>query len=450
MHHDEIVEALRRYVDPSRRDWFGERWFAGKDRAIDHVELADRFVLCKAETVGVLALVDVFFLEGEPQRYQLPCVVDSNAEVRTPEPSDALWLETVAALREERVLEGDHGVLRFRRSAAGFPLPRRCGSARSLCVDQSNTSMVLDETLLLKVFRRVEPGVNPDVEMSEFLSSRAGFERAPRVAGWIEHESSKGVASLGLFSELLPQARDGWEHALELAGDPGRREEWLDHVSSLGDLTAELHLALASRSEPPFAPEALAHGHIDALRDRVWNALEEARCPPMELPEPASERLPLLLGGGEHRGDDSPAGGLRIRVHGDYHLGQIVLSGGRSYVVDFEGEPLRTLDERRVKDSPLRDVAGMLRSFHYAICVRGRSEAAAALTDLAETRERFLDAYRGSMEGAAPSLIPPEPLSSRLLELLEFEKALYELAYESRCRPEMRAVPMSYLSRYLG
>ena len=447
MTYDEIREALRRHVDSSGRSWSSERWFAGKDRTVDHVELVDAFVLREVEPVGVFALVDVFFFEGDPQRYHLPYVVDSSAEIREVESSSGLWLETVAALREERVLEGEHGVLRFRRSAEEFPLPERCATARRLSVDQSNTSVVLDEALLLKIYRRIELGVNPDVEVSEFLSSRVGFERSPRVAGWFEHESSKGIASLGLFCEFLPQATDGWVHALTLAGDTNRRQEWLDYARSLGELTADLHRALASRSEPPFAPETVTEEHVGVLRERAEAALECASRPSMDLPAFVLDRLPYLLKR-ESDGRGAGTGGRRIRVHGDFHLGQIVLSDGRLYVVDFEGEPLRSMDERRAKDSPLRDVAGMLRSFHYAISVAGQSDAATELANLNATREHFLHAYHRGIEGATPALVPGEPTSTQLLELLELEKALYEYVYETRYRPGMREVPRSFLSRY--
>ena len=225
--------------------------------------------------------------------------------------------------------------------------------------------MVFGESLILKAFRRVEPGVNPELELLRFLSER-GFPHIAPLAGWYEIQGRQIDATLGILQEYLAGARDGWELVLDgLADDP---DALLDRIRALGEVTGELHTALGSEhDDPAFAPDepsaeslALLTADVDEQIERLFVDLpeSEALAPIAGRGQDVRERLQAL----SHIG----AGGRVIRTHGDLHLGQTMLTDRGWVILDFEGEPARPLPERRLKRSPLRDVAGMLRSFSYA------------------------------------------------------------------------------------
>ena len=227
--------------------------------------------------------------------------------------------------------------------------------------EQSNSSIVFGDTLILKAFRRLEPGVNPELEVLRFLSAR-GFAHIAPLIGWYDYEGRLMNVTLGTLQEYLAGARDGWELALE------DLEGFVPLARDLGRVTGEMHTALGSEaSDPDFAPEepsvenlSLLTATIDEEIERVFVDLDETdeRVAPIAgRGQDARERLQAL----SHIG----AGGRLIRTHGDYHLGQTMLADRGWVILDFEGEPARPLPERRRKRSPLRDVAGMLRSFAY-------------------------------------------------------------------------------------
>ena len=258
----------------------------------------------------------------------------------------------------------EEGTLRFRwAESAGAGLGGTV-DVRPVGVEQSNSSIVFGEALILKAFRRVEPGVNPELELLRFLSER-GFPNIAPLAGWYEYEGRFIDATLGILQEYLAGARDGWELALEQIGsDP---EGFLDRLRALGQVTGELHTVLGSdNSSPDFAPDqpsqealSLLTADVDEQIERIFLDLPEtdAVAPIAGRGQDVREKLQAL----SHIG----AGGRVIRTHGDYHLGQTMLADRGWVILDFEGEPARSLPERRLKRSPLRDVAGMLRSFSY-------------------------------------------------------------------------------------
>jgi maltokinase len=318
---------------------------------------------------------------------------------------------------------------------------------RPIGVEQSNSSIVFGTDLIMKAFRRVEPGVNPELELLRFLSER-GFANIAALAGWYEFEGRFIDATLGILQEYLAGARDGWELALEeVASDA---EGFLNNLRALGAVTGDLHTALGSdSSNPDFAPDEPSNEALSLLVADVDEQIERIF---LDLPE--TDALAPLAGRGQDVREKLQAlshigaGGRVIRTHGDYHLGQTMLSDRGWVILDFEGEPARPLPERRLKRSPLRDVAGMLRSFSY-VTAGARILRGVDVPDGWEERARtsFLDGYFDRVE---PSLLPPgEAPTRQLLAVFELEKAVYELRYELNNRPEWVAIPVAGIVRLL-
>ncbi len=318
------------------------------------------------------------------------------------------------------------------------------GHMRPMGAEQSNSSVVFGDELVLKVFRRLEPGVNPELEMLRFLSARE-FPNIAALAGWYEYSGELMHATLGILQEFVGEARDGWELAMD---DP---EGLLTRIGELGTATGEMHSVLASDDEDSaFAPEepssealSLLTATIDEQIDRVFLDLPDddpALAPIAGRAEEVRERLQLM----SHVG----VGGKLIRHHGDYHLGQTLLSDDRWIILDFEGEPARSLLERRRKRSPLRDVAGMLRSFAYAASASKLLRGVPAPEGWEEqARDAFLEAY---LDAVDQSLLPAgRPATEKLLQIFELEKAVYELRYELNNRPDWVPIPVAGIARLL-
>jgi predicted trehalose synthase len=319
---------------------------------------------------------------------------------------------------------------------------------RPMGAEQSNSSLVLDEDLALKVYRRLEPGMNPELELLRFLTER-GFPHVAALEGWVSYEGRPLEATLAILQRFVPSRGDGWALALEtLASDPG----WLPrHAGRLGEVTAELHNALASDpGDPHFAPEepssealALLSASIDEEIEQVFTSLPDvpAVAPVVGRGEDVRDHLRALSSIGQV--------GRVIRHHGDFHLGQALRTEGEDWLIlDFEGEPARPLPERRAKRSPLRDVAGMLRSFAYAASasvIQQGVEPPAGWEE--ECRAAFLGGYLGAVE---PALLPSgEQQIERLLTVFELEKAVYELRYELGSRPDWVSIPVAGILRML-
>jgi maltokinase len=448
--------------DERFREWIVEqRWFGSKAREVAHIEISECVALRDEPPQLALALVEARFGEGTHETYQVPLGL---------RPAEEGWEDRVIAQVEgwtvydaladpatgrellHRMRSGsqetvDEGTLRFRwASSAGAQLGGTV-DVRPVGVEQSNSSIVFGEALILKAFRRVEPGVNPELELLRFLSER-GFPHIAPLAGWYEFEGRFIDATLGILQEYLAGARDGWELALdEVSADP---EGLLGRLRALGQVTGELHTALGSDSaNPDFAPDEPSQEALSLLTADVDEQIERIF---LDLPE--TEAVAPIAGRGQdvreklqtlsHIG----AGGRVIRTHGDFHLGQTMLSDRGWVILDFEGEPARPLPERRLKRSPLRDVAGMLRSFSY-VTAGSRLLRGAAVPDEWEDRARdaFLEGYFAHAE---PSLLPPgEAPTRQLLAVFELEKAVYELRYELNNRPEWVSIPVAGVVRLL-
>jgi trehalose synthase-fused probable maltokinase len=453
---DEIRQCLD---DESLRDWVArQRWYASKSRGVTGIEIIEGISLGEA---FYLALVQTRFATGTHELYQLPLTLRSSEDERDPEERiahtprwtvfDALvepqeLIELVARMEAGSEIDAGDGNFSFHR-VPGVQGIGRDAPVRPIGVEQSNSSLVIGEQLMLKVFRKLEPGINPELEMLRFLTAHE-FPNIASLYGWYEYDGQALAATLGVAQEFLPQAQDGWKLATrEIAEAP---ETFLERLGSLGAVTARMHTVLASdNADPDFAPEEPSVEALSLLTATVDEDIER-----MFVRLPDDERLEPIVGRGQDVRERLAArshigvGGRVIRTHGDYHLGQTLYTPHGWVVIDFEGEPARPLPERRQKRSPLRDVAGMLRSFAYATSALEIQSGRPAPADFeARARDAFLEQYFAEID---MSLLPGgEAAIMNLLSIFELEKAIYELGYELDNRPDWVSIPVAGISRLL-
>jgi maltose alpha-D-glucosyltransferase/alpha-amylase len=355
---------------------------------------------------------------------------------------EAFCRHAVRAIGEGRVLPTAAGTVRFNPTSAFAEIAGDDVTALTLGrvhTQSTNTSVTLGDRLFLKCYRRMRAGVNPELEMGRFLTEVARFPNCVPVAGAIEY-SREGAepATLALLQKYVPNQGDGWEYTLgyldraleaRRAGEGHGAYVALIHV--LANRTAELHRALAVPSgDSAFEPEPFTAEDFAALKARVRQEMANALAL-LKEPEVPKDRLLALVDACA-----APRGALtKTRTHGDYHLGQVLLASNDFIITDFEGEPSRPLAESRRKHSPLRDVAGMLRSFSYAkwSALERQTAKDPAMLDSweAEARRAYLEAYGAPLEDVGG-----------LLRLFELEKLAYEIRYELANRPAWVRVPV--------
>jgi trehalose synthase-fused probable maltokinase len=469
-----------------------ERWFAGKSRGVGRVRPIEWTAV--PGTGAALVLFEVAADAGPAETYFVPLPAEDGAAA---EPLDdpALAAALVALMRAGGVLPGVRGLFRFTATAAlGEMLPEPPRTSRALGAEQSNSSRVLGERAVLKVIRRVEPGLNPELELTRFLTEETGFREAPRLGGAVVWEGPGGPFTLATVHELVAAEGDGWTvlqgrldeyfgalgagHG-EVAADPAyaRALAAADarEAGALGGLTGRLHRALAGApAGHPLAPEPITAADVQAWRDemdaRLARAAEALRAAQAVLTGEAAETagrlladLPRLREPLAGLGLLAEGGVAKLRLHGDYHLGQVLRTRDGFAVVDFEGEPARPLAARQAKACALRDVAGMLRSFGYAVRVALHRAVEAApdqprllerLVPWAEAwedgvRDAFLDEYLAAAgpRGSAAFLPARREALEAALRAFETDKAVYELDYELNHRPSWVRIPLDTLAR---
>jgi maltose alpha-D-glucosyltransferase/alpha-amylase len=529
--HEEARQALEQALPEYLKT---RRWFGGKARTIRSTSVFESLRMAGGAAV---VLFSVEYDDGEPETYALPLAFasgDRAAEIRREQPAsvvaqradgaviyDAVFdpgfrEQILAAIARRRRFKGWAGeltghALRSYRKARGSEAVAL--ESAILKAEQSNTSVVYGDKLILKLFRRLDEGVNPDLEIGRFLTEKTAFASTPQVAGYLEYRSKGGEPmTFGILQAFVPHEQDAWSYTLEtlsryfervlarraagvepevprsspvaLAAEPlpvfanAVIGTYIEAAQLLGLRTAEMHLALASgREDPSFAPEPftphyqrslyqsmrsltlrvfqLLRGKVRELGPEIREKAERV----LELETEISSRFRSLI--------EKKITGLRIRCHGDYHLGQVLYTGKDFVIIDFEGEPARSLGERRIKRSPLRDVAGMLRSFHYAdysfllahTLNEGRQvglirpEDLQALEPWAQlwytwVSAAFLGSYLEAAEGSACLPRSREELE-RLMNAYLLEKAVYELGYELNNRPAWVQIPLSGILRLL-
>jgi trehalose synthase-fused probable maltokinase len=422
-------------------DWIQtQRWYASKSQTIAGTEIVETVVL-REEPLLLLALAQARFATGIHELYQLLLSTDELDAL-----SDAgEAVELLRKIRSGEEIEAREGRFSF-YPVEGLHVSDHV-DARVMGVEQSNTSIVFDDRLVLKVFRKLEPGINPELEVLRFLTEHAFGNIAP-LQGWYEYEGQPLAATLGVLQTFLPEARGGWELALEqIVSEPA---PFLDALGELGAVTASMHNVLASDAgDPAFSPEEPSQEAISLLTASVDEEIERIF---VRLPD--SEALAPIAGRGQDVRErlaaraQAGAGGRVIRTHGDYHLGQTLRTPTGWVIIDFEGEPARPLPERRQKRSPLRDVASMLRSFAYVSSAVEILRGQRAPENFEhEARERFLEQYFTQVDA---TLLPAgEVAVTNLLSIYELEKAIYELQYELNNRPDWVAIPVAGIRRLL-
>jgi maltokinase len=434
-------QALIEYVT-------SRRWYGAKSRSVSHSQLLDSIVLRTAEPRFALALVEMRYDTGAHDIYQLVYALrDGQIQVDALD-DPAAARELVHAMRSGLTLQGGEGVIEFRPVEGFAGLGRELMDARSVGAEQSNTSIVFDDELILKVFRRLEPGINPELEMLRFLTEH-GFANVAALGGWYAYSGGPLGATLGILQEFVADGADGWGLALdEISSAP---ERFGGRLHRLGEVTGVMHTVLASDSnDAAFAPETPS---VEALALLTATVDEEIERVFVSLPED-DERLAPIAGRGEEVREQlrlltyAGSAGKAIRTHGDYHLGQTLWSEGDWVILDFEGEPARSLTERRRKRSPLRDVAGMLRSFAYVASAVELLRGLRAPDGWEEAaRATFLEGYLASVD---PALLPSGQVATeRLLAVYELEKAVYELRYELDNRPDWVGIPVAGIQRLI-
>ena len=483
------------------------RWFAAKGESLENLRLTATAALPGTNRFVALAEVEAK-LEGRTERYCLPVAAVEESDNSGPLAhqlalsrlrqgrrvgyltdafaSDLFARATLAALCEKAAVATNDGEVRFIGSQGldTIELPAE-PEIRRLSAEQSNSSMIVGDAVVLKILRKLAPGIHPEAEMTRHLT-RAGFSNIAPLLGEVVRTDADGTPNtLMLLQGFVRNQGDGWgwtldwlSRAIDQVAVAGESDEealagYLSFASALGRRLGELHAVLATPSDDPaFSPETATGEDEATWAEGALAQLDpalELLSQPRDWPDSSVEAMVRALL--ETRGAlrvlvrtlaGSAAGALRTRVHGDFHLGQVLVAQGDAVIVDFEGEPARPLYERRAKGSPLRDVAGLLRSFDYAAEVAAQSSAnsamAAAPTErrealLEQFREKasasFLDAYR-EVERKATVRWAPEAAQEALLDLFLIEKAAYEIRYEAANRPTWIALPLRGLVNILN
>jgi maltose alpha-D-glucosyltransferase/alpha-amylase len=497
-----------------------QRWFAGKGKRIARtVVKAGAMLPGKGKDGGwPLPVVDVAFRDGEHQRYFLPLAITweeeeserrkallpcTLAQARRGRREGAIYeavadpaftlavIEAIAAVRE---IPGRDGSVVFERTGVfdqahlpENPTVKRVGG------EQSNSSVLIDEYAVLKLYRRLSAGIQPEIEMARFLTDVVHFPNTPPLLGAIHFAAGDGEqAALGVLFAYVRNQGSAWTQALNyltryldeallMAPHEARAEEktaatpptpealahplYLDLAGQLGQRTAELHRALCPdvEVEPAFAPERLTHADLAHWRERATAAAAQMLANLARrrdaLPPAAQALADRLLDAGDaiaRRYSELLSlrfEVLKTRFHGDYHLGQVLAVQNDFSIIDFEGEPMRSADERRQKGSPLRDVAGMLRSYAYVAATAVRQMAdiqPAALQVLQERAEgwrrqvthAFLERYYVAAVGSG-SLPADRAAADAMIDFFTLEKAVYEVEYELAQRPQWVAIPLA-------
>jgi maltose alpha-D-glucosyltransferase / alpha-amylase len=532
--HD-LENALEPYL-------YRQRWFGGKARTLQSIEIKDVFPLSDGASLNLL-LVEARYAHGEPEGYVIPIAAlnaDDGERVLRDHPEagivrlndettgvalvlcgtsrrEELWSALAETIQGSLRIAGRHGNLVGLRTGAFDELWDDSVLDAAPLIhggEQSNTSARLGDRFVLKLFRRVTAGVNPDFELGQQLTNSSVRAPVARVAGAVEYRTAGGKpTTIAILHEYVENVSDAWTHALEEIGRYCERIQerltelprggaeftdsddflselqsgvravepiddlvaatvgpYLSSAEQLGRRTAEMHLALVRDLSVDFEPEPFSklyqRGLYQSFRSQARATLRFLHRQLDALPE-EDRQLAVDLLGREQQILATFAGLLdqrleakRIRCHGDFHLGQVLFTGKDFVIIDFEGEPERPVSERRIKASPLRDIAGMLRSFHYAAHTAVREDGlipriASSVSPeflaeywTAHTSRTFLRSY---LAAAGPGGFNPveESQIRTLLKCYLMEKALYELRYELNNRPDWIKIPLNGIDQLL-
>lgn len=481
------------------------RWFGGKARNISSVALADVMPLDHGHSQSYITILRVNYADDTYQHYVLPVSIahDANPKGLITSLNDTVLydatfnpdftLALLDAIKHRRLFAGPSGEVAASHTPAFESLDTTTtqNEPSIMGAEQSNTSIKYGDELILKLFRRLEEGTSPELEIGRFLGDK-GFAHTPPLYGALEYNVAEEPITLAILQGFVPNRGDAWSFTLEMVADyfkrgvtpalpeqahlldlanedmPGQAAEvigdYLQWAQLLGRRTAEMHIALASDpSDPAFAPEAYTPEYqramYDAMTALTGTAFGLLRGRADSLPAQAQDEASALMSRQDDVQErfrpllDRSLQAVKTRVHGDYHLGQVLFTGSDFMIIDFEGEPVRVLAERRLKHSPLKDVAGMLRSFHYAAYSglfdhqkNGGTEEMATLEGRADAWQLWVSAaYLRSylLTASNASFLPPTRDDLQVvLDAYLLEKAVYELIYELNNRPNWVMIPL--------
>jgi len=528
---DPLLDVLKGIVPSALPEFLvKQRWFGAKARTISSVEVSDIIPFHSDGLRSYFILAQVKYTSGPVETYDIPLVPapdgaaqpDSSLLLRIQPGSSPEVIVLKDALTDENFLahlldaiatgvslRGARGMVRAVSTPTLQSLwqPSQGLLTPSLMhAEQSNSSVVYEKRLVLKIFRRLEEGLNPDLEIGSFLAGRTWFGNVPPLAGYLEYLGEGGTrTALGLLQGYVTNQGDAWQFTLKALAEyyeraprsdglvieiphapllnlwhqalpDGARQRigpYLDAAALLGRRTAELHLALASAPEDhDFAPQPLSEADLRTFANSALQLLtanfDLLRRLRNGMPEHSRQDADSVLGLEEFaRRRFQRLAGLKIsavvtRIHGDYHLGQVLFTGNDFVIIDFEGEPARPLEERRKKRSPLQDVAGMLRSFHYAAYAlllqqqsgeRSTQKQLQVLGHWAQYWQKWVFAtfLKTYLEVSGNSNFIPQDREelALLLDLYLLDKAVYELGYELNNRPSWVRIPLDGISQLL-
>ena len=497
-----------------------QRWYGGKSSKLKYIELSEYFRIQQGDEVYFGLILEVNFIEAFYHHYFLPIafVSDENfakenriLPIKLKDQQgfiiDAMHLEAFRKVVYQRIssaLPVDKTPVQYHKSE-GYNFPPY-ESSRFMGVEQSNTSIIYNEAFILKFFRRIYADKNPDYEMSRFLSDKKDFKNTPPYLGSMNIIDSENVnITIGLMQKLVPNNGDAWEYFLKelhliyksidsknidfndlpdieifkrkkISELPPQIVDWiglnlLNKVKLLAQRTAEMHIALGSEfEETAFTPTRFNGDYTVWLKNRLTyqfqnrlnlteNNLHKLEGYSLKLAEEFLDRKNEIRKRLVNF-DWTKLKGERIRIHGDYHLGQILVQDDDFCILDFEGEPESTIRDRKVKQPPLKDVAGLFRSFHYAIYstifnnLESYKKNQEELFNYGELLYKymvavFLETYRATTQEANLSI----GYTNERIYLLKYcllEKAIYELGYELNSRPKWTIIPLKGIANILN
>lgn len=432
--------------------WFDQRrWYGDKGRTIASLRsifhadamIGDRALQIQCVRIGFSpAGSSMYLLLRNPDDVDVDSIED---------PAVRRWL--MDGFRAGRTLEGASGQLTWSTTERlDATADRIASTSRVFRGEQSNTSIVYDDQVMIKMIRKLQPGRNPEVEIGQHLTSNTDFNAFPRLLGTISLVSGEDTTTIAAAQQFIPSKGDVWSWMLDGLVDPAFAETATEAAYILGQRTAQMHAALAVGAGDAFTPELITGDYVDLVHGESLRELEDTVAQldarrvsdARELGEALKKALADLR---------ELEGTYRIRIHGDYHLGQVLRTNEHDFaILDFEGEPSRSLEERRAKASPLRDVAGMLRSFDYAAETAHRRYPEVSSDGFVSwrvaVRQAFVDGYTTTVDGSQPLTHGFDfDRRQRLIAAFEAHKALYEVRYELGNRPDWLEIPMGGLRR---